>query len=820
MTEISTTNSITHKKGEIAAGTNNSSSLKNSNWNVTNTVGGKISNVNPLFTPDKSHFIVLTSLEVRIYLLATRKCVRSIPLDTSNITDMSVLTDDDNGKRILISRSNGECSIINWEEKQIETTIKTDIPIIRKIVLVLSPSQFLFLSEPTGTTELSLVLYDTTASKSTIIHNCKNGKLFSISNSGKYFAFQSTLKKVDHITVGELSDDRDNVVKQRTFKRSKPILSMAVSDDALVAVGSESGVVDVYYESLSSSNQGGSLSDIPPVRALKWHVDSVLTLSFSLDGDYLLSGGKEKVLVFWQLETDNTQFLPRLGGEINSIIVDPSSELYSLNLGGEEVIVLSAVDLVSRLQVSGVKAAFNKLPSDPEKEKKRRRRHGGSENERVSDFTAQYYIDPQTKNAYFPTKNQSQLQVYDSVKDEQDSVMTVASTLQTGKVRKEELIQDPRITQVSFTTDGKWMATVDETTTPPIDGLLSRDDKAISLKFWHRNDKNGKWELATRVTAPHGPNKCILDIIPADPSFHNGHAFVTAAQDGGVRLWRPSFVNEIGNEDNKNKNNKQPTPRTVAWSVRKILPPGAMSSSAVSLAWSEDSSVIILGFESSIYVIDASKFTIHRTMANMLGSRVRSLKIMGNYLIALSKTRLVVWNLLNDGQVWSLMVPVPTDGKRLIAYDNSSKRFALAVNYFTKDFKVESKVFIFDVTSPLPVHISTHNQGISAINQIPGTNSFSFLDVKARISTLDIRDTSAVNNVESAADDFTAEITQLYNIKQHAQILPEVIDEDEDNTHVLNIHSFDKVFDGSEYSLDSLESLFDKVLGVISPKRQ
>ncbi|KAA8916259.1 hypothetical protein TRICI_001541 [Trichomonascus ciferrii] len=797
MTEMSATTttagtSTSHKKQSNNAGLNS--------WSVTKTVGGKFTGVNPLFTTDKSHFIVLTSLEVRVYLLSTRQCVRSVAIDTSNVTDMSIMGGDN--ERILLSRSTGECVVVNWQERQVERTIEVGTP-IRKIITVLSDDKFLFLSEHNH--ELQLIRHDT-QNGNQIITQRKNGRLFAISNSGKYFAFYSYHKKTEYITAGQLADDSESLVRERTFKRSRPVLSLAVSDDGLVAVGSTTGVVDLYYECFTATESE------PAMRALKWHVDSVLTLSFSLDGDYLLSGGKEKVLVFWQLDTDNTQFLPRLGGEVRNIIVDPSSELYALTLGGDEVLVLSAVDLISRLQVSGVKANFTKLPNDPEKERKRRKKNGNDdENDRVGDFTAQFYIDPKTKNGYFPTKSSSQIQIYDIAKDEQDSVFTVASTIQTGKVRKEELIEDPQVNQVAFTYDGRWMATVDETMSPAIDGLLSKDDKEVSLKFWHRNEKSGKWELATRVASPHGANKSVLDIIPADQSYHNGHAFVSAANDGGVRLWRPSTINEIGNN--------KAGPRTVAWSVRKILPPGSMTSSAVALTWSEDSSVIILGFETSTYVIDASNFMVHRIMPNILASRVRSLKIVGNYLVALSKTRLVVWNLLNDSQLWSVYVQAPQGGRRLIAYDNSSQRIALAVNYFTKDYKVESKTYIFDVTSPMPIHIESHNQGISAVNLVPGTHSFNILDVNARISTLELRGVSTTT--DHTKQDFSSEITHLYNLKQHAKIVPEVVDEDEDNLQVLNVNSFDKVFDGSaEYSLDSLETLFDKVLGVISPRRK
>ena len=56
----------------------------------------------------------------------------------------------------------------------------------------------------------------------------------------------------------------------------------------------------------------------------RWHAHAVGALCFSHDGAYLLSGGLEKVLVIWQLETLDKTFLPRLGGPITHVTRSPS----------------------------------------------------------------------------------------------------------------------------------------------------------------------------------------------------------------------------------------------------------------------------------------------------------------------------------------------------------------------------------------------------------------------------------------------------------------------------------------------------------------
>ena len=49
----------------------------------------------------------------------------------------------------------------------------------------------------------------------------------------------------------------------------------------------------------------------PPLTTLHWHPAPVGCLTFSPDTTYLLSGGREGVLVLWQLETNRPNFLPR-----------------------------------------------------------------------------------------------------------------------------------------------------------------------------------------------------------------------------------------------------------------------------------------------------------------------------------------------------------------------------------------------------------------------------------------------------------------------------------------------------------------------------
>ena len=66
----------------------------------------------------------------------------------------------------------------------------------------------------------------------------------------------------------------------------------------------------------------------PTKTILHWHSLSVLSLAFSTDGSYLLSGGHECVLVKWLLRTGQKDFKPRLGAPISEITSSIDNKLY------------------------------------------------------------------------------------------------------------------------------------------------------------------------------------------------------------------------------------------------------------------------------------------------------------------------------------------------------------------------------------------------------------------------------------------------------------------------------------------------------------
>jgi NET1-associated nuclear protein 1 (U3 small nucleolar RNA-associated protein 17) len=64
------------------------------------------------------------------------------------------------------------------------------------------------------------------------------------------------------------------------------------------------------------------------VSTVHWHSAPVGSVCFSADGNHLLSGGLEAVLVIWQLSSGKRNYLPRLGGALVSISDSPDPVNY------------------------------------------------------------------------------------------------------------------------------------------------------------------------------------------------------------------------------------------------------------------------------------------------------------------------------------------------------------------------------------------------------------------------------------------------------------------------------------------------------------
>ena len=117
-------------------------------------------------------------------------------------------------------------------------------------------------------------------------------------------------------------------------------LAMHPNEDC-IATGTISGKIVLWYNYLTSMQQHSSPSSNnndennnsvnitlkPTMSILHWHSLPVLSLCFTTEGSFLLSGGHECVLVKWMFKTGAKDYRPRLGAPLSEIACSSDNTL-------------------------------------------------------------------------------------------------------------------------------------------------------------------------------------------------------------------------------------------------------------------------------------------------------------------------------------------------------------------------------------------------------------------------------------------------------------------------------------------------------------
>lgn len=757
-------------------------------WQLLEAVGGHVSQRGACFTSDGRHYAVLLSLQLRVYFVATRQCVRVVRLA---IAKPVAAVADTNPLVVRVVGALGTVLVVNWRDKTVAEETLPEEPVYdcvswndAPLLLVGKGS-----SDPVHLTPHTRTLV--ISGSDTPLAQVKNVLLSATLPSGSRVAM-FTLRQVIHVY-----DIAAGTSTEIAFPYKHPATVLAVLDQGTVAMGTASGVIQLLY------------GPGKPQRLLRWHVDRVRALRFLPDGHYLLLGGGEKVLVFWQLDTDKQQFLPRLNGAIEHI--SAAHDMYALVLDVSdsttpvyEHLVLSAGDLALRLSVAGMRPQYAAPLALLERTRKKLAKKAAvlADVGRLKhDFTAPFEVHPSTGLVYFP--NGSRIQAFDRTTGDQVFVMNAAHTTPTGKVRDETKVVDPQVVQLQFSRCGTWMATVDATPTPEVDHLLSSGEVVYLLKFWHHHPgakgAQPHWELATRVVEPHGTGLAIADLLPAPQLYHGGVAFATADTHGGVRIWRPRAPRELHDS------------QQTAWTLRKTKPAGPSAAKGVALAWLEDSLVVLLAEELQVVPLDVHTLAPSAPLPPLAGSRIRGLHVVDDrYLVVVAKQRLACYDLL-AGQATELSVRtnMPAGGSSLVAVDHTNNVVCVCANYYAEDYTVQARVYVFDPSRLAPEYVAHHPRAVSGVRWVHGTG-FVLLDVGAELVV--VHSGYAVTASDAAAADYASEVGALM---RQAELAPAAIA----NGHgpvvekKIDLHTFELVVQQLEGM--GVATLFDRIASAL-----
>ena len=599
-------------------------------------------------------------------------------------------------------------------------------------------------------------------------------------------------------------------------------------------------------------------------------------------GNYVISGGQETVLVLWQLETGQKQNLPHLGAPIESIVVSPAGSSYSIRLNDNSAMILSTAELrptfsIAGIQIPAISKTQSALPFLPTVDapheisaQRRRARYPACVAFHGSDRLL-LAVPPSSMLSSKSTmsQNASYLQTCDVSSGHQLSrqalTRTKITTLNMGP--ESNTIEEPDITHMQVSHDGRWLATIDEWRPPKRDiAQLNYDDEAsrqgqiarqeIYLKFWSWSDSDKIWQLVSRVDHPHASDSGDLHrsrrvmSLASNPSTAE---FSSVDEEGMVKIWVPT-ARMRGDLEVKGTDGKALT----TWRCQDTTPTATsrVLAETVRMAYAPDGSLLAVASLttsslSCIYLIDTSTGVVRGIHAGLSSGPIFGLGIMSKYLVILSHT-LQTWDLVNNKVHYEVDLqlqqqPPKLQNASLLAMDHCHNTFALSLPSTSKRGKTRTKVVVMEPTHTQPLFTTTVPSTITNLLPAVGKKAFYTIDADAQIRTFTAPqatltglptppreatappikgldelfmgsgpDGETINSITKANGSSHSRLSKLSNLSKDNQRLTNSEPQEEDGKHdtvVVSQEQLAQILDykGSALSMPPVTELFQQV---------
>jgi NET1-associated nuclear protein 1 (U3 small nucleolar RNA-associated protein 17) len=666
---------------------------------------------------------------------------------------------------------------------------------------------------------------------------------------------------VDDFTWAELATSGQLTCAHSALKRDgQPGTPLGLR----LALGNSDGQIHMY-EDVSRLFNG---KELPSPRILHWHRDAVSAVKFTPDNQYLISGGKETVMVLWQLETGKKQFLPHLTSEVERLVVSPEGDRYSVQMGDNSIMVLSSSELKPVANFAGLQMP---VPAQD--------LSAAYEAADLADVTA--VLHPQHSDQLLLTVPATQpkgsqdvaarpfLQAFDF----QNSRHISRQALSRNNVTDFNLgpertaIIPPDVAFLAISQDGQWLATVDEWLPPASDvQYLAADDdqveeeqlkrREVHLKFWQLDTTQNVWTLTTRVDAPHSRASedslgagNVLGLI-ANPV---SRGFVTVGEDAAVKTWRPKTRTRYG-MPMKDESGNDVTEWTCRHNIQlekqlaRVDSPldgedgveaELMGPTSAHLAFSEDGSTIAAAvcydFMSDApvaHLIDAYAGEVKTSKDNIFAADLSGIGFMDRYLVALSRESVRVWDLVQDKMHYHVTLPqLAEEGDRpLLAVNHQESTFAVIVPQTKRG---RGSVEVFEPQSAQSLHRETLAAPVAAVLANKGTRGYVLLFADATVRMLVKTGTTRRPGMQSklASAAATADAEKAISASQKTAV-PDLLasttggaqqgialDETEDDRPVVRPEQLAGIFDvGQGIALPSVRDMYRAVADLYSRK--
>ncbi|KAJ5096264.1 hypothetical protein NUU61_005620 [Penicillium alfredii] len=693
-------------------------------WSFSRPLAGRYSNLDPILTADEAYLFVGLETAVQVFATSTSRLSRTLQMETGQkVVGYKLCPADSENIYIFTSGSvtkwhwNSGKRLSRWETSC--TTLSADLASME------SGAEFttLFFSIELQNGGKRQIVINTSGDKKlqsvTALHTNKRihdlkviqGGRIIIASDGQHILLGSTASaELENLETVQYSWREATLPVSTTcfdLRESAPAARSKTPDtrdsESIDLVVGESGGAILIYQDILASLFGKQNSDKKPSpRKLHWHRGPVNSVRWSQDGNYIISGGQESVMVLWQLDTGRKQFLPHLSSPICNIVVSPQGNSYVVKLADNSTMILSARELQPSTTITGLQVCpevasrldpFLNAPHGVVATL-----HPQRPEQLLIAVPAFHQINQHGPQA----ANSAVLQTFDIRADAHISRQALARTNATTLSVSPEgsLIVAPDIKHMGIVQDATWLATVDSWSSPSQDTeALDRHIPSLNspsvrsevfLKFWKWNASSDIWELVTRIDGPHFTNNrhaAVLSLV----SRPSAHEFATLGADKSLRFWGPTARYRSGL-----KAPDQPELQLDTWKCRSSLDltgcldnPQASPLDTACMAFSEDGSVLAVCLPSGsgandglVLLVDARTSTVHYRRTGVFPGAPSSVDFLGRHLIVASTQSVAVWDTVDD-VVKTIQLSEPagsagTGSFQLVAANPKTKSFAIA----------------------------------------------------------------------------------------------------------------------------------------------
>ncbi|KAL2063593.1 hypothetical protein VTL71DRAFT_5398 [Oculimacula yallundae] len=908
-----------HKRPELPALVSTFKKTGQEPWKLSASIGGRMVNADPVFSRDEKFLIVAHLGAVHVYSTANSLLTRSIKLKLNDVADLPPRiiafclspTDPD---LLWVACSDGSVYSIDWTSGAgaeqywgvsssgcIYMTVASMESADRRRDVVFTTEArkdggFRItaneLAPPNSSIQTAARTIYTSNQRINFLKTASDGSIIVAASGNKVLVGRlrsteyDTIDKIRYeFRVFESADaikSLDIRVTQRAgaeeLKKANPLKKIPVVD---LVVGDVRGVIFVHNDLfpklwIESDGKISGVSLTLAPRKLHWHRQTVHTVKWSLDGNYLISGGTETVLVLWQLDTGKQQFLPHMAATIQNVVVSPTGTSYAVQLADNSALVLSTSELKPTVNIAGIQTCV--VESEPSIE---------SQIERLDEATWKFPLVQKTPAVISPS-NTSQLllgvgqtqlvrakkpfiqsnpflQTLDlgSGHNLSRQALTRTNITSVNAAPGLQRITEPRITHMEISHDGEWLVTVDEWTPPHRDVQINKRQEAdliehqpkreVFLKFWQWSKESASWELVSRIDAPHtstrdsGDAGRILDLA-VDPSSLR---FSTIGEDGVVRIWTTKTRKRDGvvvrGKDNKPLRNWNCN-FAVSLDKAELLDGADAPAPSGCVAFSEDGSILAAACNSNdglVHFMDPESGVIRLSQTGLFEDEIISIAFLEQDLITLSD-KLIVFDLVSEEA--RIIIKASAATKALstrqkqemmhLSVDTKSRTFAVALPTIRDPSSLRtatSELVVFHQDIREPQLKEAFPTLITALLPALSSEGFLVLDTAAEIHSVIKKGTQSITMLAQSTSalqlDAAEDETDLMLIDQNDDDLEDAEeyptpaatqdgDEDEeDETPVVPQQKLAEIFNiGPAFALPPLEEMFYQVADLYAAK--